>query len=53
MQGAPNCGRTSSNRSLTPVERLVHSRDALVAFIRMSCAIDSLAGFWWDRSMKS
>ena len=33
-----------------PIDRLVHSDDALVGFILMACAIDYLAGFWWGKS---
>lgn len=33
-----------------PINRLVHSRDALIGFIFMSCAIDYLSGFWWGAS---
>jgi hypothetical protein len=35
-----------------PIDRLIRSEDALVAFILMSCAIDYLAGFWWGGSTK-
>ena len=34
------------------IDRLVFSRDALVGFILMACAIDYLAGFWWGKSTK-
>jgi len=33
-----------------PINRLVNTRDALIGFIFMACAIDYLAGFWWGRS---
>jgi hypothetical protein len=36
-----------------PVDRLVHSQDALVGFIMMACVIDYLAGFWWGGSTKN
>jgi hypothetical protein len=35
-----------------PIDRLVPSRDALISFIVMACAIDYLAGFWWGKSTK-
>ena len=35
-----------------PINRLVHSQDALIGFIFMSCAVDYLAGFWWGDSTK-
>jgi hypothetical protein len=35
-----------------PIERLAPSQDALIGFIFMACAIDYLAGIWWDRSSK-
>ena len=35
-----------------PIDRLVHSRDALIGFIFMTCAIDYLAGFWWGKSAR-
>lgn len=35
-----------------PIDRLVHSQDALVGFILMACAIDYLAGFWFGESTK-
>ena len=34
----------------SPIDRLVPSRDALISFIFMACAIDYLAGFWWGGS---
>ena len=37
---------------MDPINRLVPSRDALIGFIFMSCAIDYLAGFWWGESTK-
>jgi hypothetical protein len=35
-----------------PIDRLVHTPDALIGFIFMACAIDYLAGFWWGKSTK-
>ena len=35
---------------IEPINRLVVSRDALIGFIFMSCAIDYLAGFLWGKS---
>lgn len=35
-----------------PINRLVITRDALIGFIFMACAIDYLAGFWWGKSTK-
>jgi hypothetical protein len=35
-----------------PIDRLVSSDDALVAFILMSCSIDYLASFWWGDDTK-
>lgn len=35
-----------------PINRLVHTEDALIGFIFMSCAIDYLVGFWWGVSTK-
>ncbi|MCI0691040.1 hypothetical protein L0337_03425 [candidate division KSB1 bacterium] len=35
-----------------PINRLVHTQDALIGFIFMTCAIDYLAGFWWGTSTK-
>ena len=36
-----------------PIDRLVHSPDALSGFVLMTCAIDYLAGFWWGKSTKN
>ena len=36
-----------------PIDRLVESRDALVGFILMACAIDYLASFWWGNTTKN
>ena len=33
-----------------PINRLVHTQDALIGFIFMACAIDYLSGFWWGKS---
>jgi hypothetical protein len=33
-----------------PINRLVHSQDALSGFILMTCAIDYLSGFWWGEN---
>jgi len=33
-----------------PIDRLVHSQDALIGFIMMACVIDYLAGFWCGES---
>lgn len=35
-----------------PINRLVHTQDALIGFIFMACTIDYLAGFWWGKSTK-
>ena len=35
-----------------PINRLVHTQDALIGFIFMACAVDYLAGFWWGESTK-
>ena len=35
-----------------PINRLVHTQDALIGFIFMACVIDYLAGFWWGKSTK-
>ena len=36
-----------------PINRLVHSQDALIGFIFMACAIDYLASFWWQKYEES
>ena len=37
---------------IEPINRLVHTQDALIGFIFMACAIDYLAGFWWGKSTR-
>jgi hypothetical protein len=35
-----------------PINRLVHTQDALIGFIFMACAIDYLAGFGGERAQR-